>query len=421
MSIDNTPALVLVDPLLKDFAHHHFNYDMAIVRAARGRGMKARLLVDRAAKDEVVGALQAEPVLHSLAYEPTRFGLLNALRIGPAFQFLHAVFWRFLDLRKHLSPMVTRNTLVFVPTCDARNLAAWILWCTCQSAASSPVVFLMLRFPCVRKDDDPLSGAVRAGYALSLKCLPLLDAVERIKLCTDSRLLAKQYGELTTRHIAILPIPHTEGFDADQTADPQRQEPAASVVVALGDARKEKGFDILVDAIINAASSTLGQELVFKVHCPVHATHREMQRHVNRLSKLALGNVHLIPDFLAAQEYYSLLDSADIVVMPYRQESYACRTSGPLIEAMAAGKIVIGTERTWLDEKISEYGGGLTFRDGDSESLSATIMAAHRERIILREKAAHGAKAVRAEHNPEHFLDCLANIATPHPTAAASS
>jgi glycosyltransferase involved in cell wall biosynthesis len=421
VSIKNASALILVDPHLKDFAHHHFNYDMAILRAARARGMRARALIDRAATDEVVAVLQAEPVLISLSYQPIRFQLLNVLRIGPAFQFLYAVIARFLDLRKHLGPTVTRNTMIFVPTCDARNLAAWILWCACQSSASAPVVFLMLRFPCVRKDDDPLSGAIRAGYALSLRCLPWLDAAERIKLCTDSKSLAEQYGALTTRHVDILPIPHTEAFAAGPTVGREGRDPSPSIVVALGDARKEKGFDILVDAVINAASSKLGQKLAFKVHCPVHATHRDMQLHVDRLRKLALGNVHLIPEFLSAQEYYSLLDSADIVVMPYRQASYACRTSGPLIEAMAAGKIVIGTDRTWLSEAIAEYGGGVTFRDCDSEDLSRAIMTAHRDRAILLERAAHGAKAVRAEHNPEHFLDCIANIATPRPAAAASS
>jgi glycosyltransferase involved in cell wall biosynthesis len=420
VSIENAPALVLVDPLLKDFAHHHFNYDMAIVRAARERGMPARLLANRAASDGVIAELQAEPVLRPLAYEPIRFELLNRLRIGPALQFLYAVIVRFLDLRKHLGSSVPRSTMVFVPTCDARNLAAWILWCACQSSATSPVVFLMLRFPCVRKDDEPLSGAIRAGYALSLRFLPRLDAAERIKLCTDSKLLAQQYGELTRRHIAVLPIPHTEAFVAGPTVDRKGRDSRASVIVALGDARKEKGFDILVDAIITAASSKLGGELVFKVHCPVHATHLEMQRHVDRLSKLAPGNVHLIQAFLSAEEYYSLLESADIVVMPYRQESYASRTSGPLIEAMAAGKIVIGTDRTWLSEEIAKYGGGLTFRDCDSDDLSLAIMTAHRDRTILLELASSGSKAVRAEHNPENFLDCLADIAMPRATTTAS-
>lgn len=421
MSIEPPPALVLVDPHLKDFAHHHFNYDMAIVRAARGRGTQARILVERAATDEVVGVLQAEPVLIALGYKPIRFQLLNTLRIGPAYQFLYAVIRRFLDLRKHLSPTATRNTLVFVPTCDARNLAAWILWCACQSAASSPVVFLMLRFPCARKDDDPLSAAVRAGYALSLKCLRWLDASDRIKLCTDSELLAKQYGELTSRRITVLPIPHTGEFVAGQATELLHCDSRASIVVALGDARREKGFDILVDAIIRVSSSNLGREFVFMVHCPVHATHHEMQRHVDRLCQLALSNVRLIQAFLSAEEYYSLLNAADIVVMPYRQESYASRTSGPLIEAMAAGKIVIGTDRTWLSEKIAEYGGGMTFSDGDIEGLSMAIVAAHRDRAVLLEKACRGAKTVRAEHNPEHFLDCLATIALPRATTADSS
>lgn len=421
MIILSPPALVLVDPHLKDFAHHHFNYDMAIVRAARNRGLQARILVDRAATDEVIGMLQAEAVLNALTFQPIRFQLLNTLRIGPAFQFLYAVIRRFLDLRKHLSPIATRNTMVFVPTCDARNLTAWILWCACQSAASSPVVFLMLRFPCVRKDDDPLSGPVRAGYALSLKYLPWLDAAERIKLCTDSKLLAQQYGELTKRRIAVLPIPHTEGSVAGPTVDRKGRDSRTSIVVALGDARKEKGFDILVGSIISLSSSEPSRDLVFVVHCPVHSTHHEMQRHVDRLSKLALANVRLIQEFLTAGEYYSLLDSADIVVMPYRRENYASRTSGPLIEAMAAGKIVIGTDQTWLSEKIAEYGGGLTFGDGDVEGLSMAIIAAHRDRTILLEKACCGAKAIRAEHNPDNFLDRLADITMPRATTAASS
>lgn len=85
---------------------------------------------------------------------------------------------------------------------------------------------------------------------------------------------------------------------------------------------------------------------------------------------------------------------------------------------MAAGKIVIGTDRTWLSENILEYGGSMTFRDGEVESLSTAIIAAHRDRDSLLERASRGAKALR---NPESGLDCLADIAMPRATAAASS
>ncbi len=420
MSIERKPALILVDPLLKDFAHHHFNYDKAIVEGARGRGMRTRLLVDRAANAEVVRELHAEPVLRALPHEPIRSKLLNTLRIGPAFQFVYAVIFRLVDLRRHLGHAANRGTMVFVPTCDARNLAAWIIWSAFQRSSSSPMVFLMLRFPCARKEGEPLSGAIRAGYALSLKMLPWLDPSERIKLCTDSGLLARQYGELTNRQIAILPIPHTEGPGATQISDQQTRETTASVVVALGDVRREKGFDILADAILDAAATSLGEELVFRLHCPVHGSHLDMQRHVDRLGAAGLRNVQLISRFLSAGEYYELLDCADVVIMPYRQESYTSRTSGPLIEAMAAGKIVIVTEGTWLSETVAGYGAGLTFRDCDGKSLSLAIMAAHRDRVALRRSALQAAKTVRAEHNPGSFLDRLACLAAPSRTEPPS-
>lgn len=407
----SAPTLILVDPHLKDFAHHHFNYDMAIVREARHRGLRVRLLVSNKASNEVVSTLPAEPVLDSLIHTPIKFKLANALRIGPAGQFLYAVAKRFLDLRKFLSPGVDRGTVVFVPTCDARNLAAWILWSALQSRETSPVILLMLRFPCTRNTHDSLSGPIRAGYALSLKCLAWLDSSERIKLCTDSKLLAKQYAELTSRHIAVLPIPHTGGFVENEAAEKRPRRCSQSVIVALGDARKEKGFDTLVEAIIRLSSSSRWRELTFKVHCPVHETHHEMQHHVDRLRGLAQENVSLIQTFLSESEYYSLLDTADIVVMPYRRENYECRTSGPLIEAMAAGKLVIGTDRTWLGEKIAEYGGGATFSDGDVDGLAKAILMVHRNRSDFLEKAQIGARAIQAENCPENFLDCLANVA----------
>lgn len=407
MSDEKAATLVLVDPHLRNFAHHHFNYDMAIVRAGRSRGMRVRLMIDRKASNEVVNAMQAEPVLAALGFTPLRASLLNALRIGPAFQYLHAVVKRFFELRKHLSPAVSCDTIVFVPTCDARNLSAWILWCACQASRSRPTIALMLRFPCVNTEQDPLSGLIRKGYAFALKRLPLLDRSGRIKLCTDSELLAGQYAELTERQINVLPIPHTEGLAAAPAADFRPRDHLASVVVALGDARLEKGFDILVEAIIRVASSSMGRKFVFVLHCPVHEAHRDMQRHVDRLREHALDNVRLIQAFLSEAEYYALLNSAQIVLMPYRQKSYASKTSGPLIEAMAAAKIVIVTNQTWLSEMISEYGGGLTFVDGDAEGLAQAIITAYRDRTTLMAKADQGAKAIRVEHNPQNFLDCL--------------
>lgn len=405
--------MILVDPHLKDFAHHHFNYDIAIARAARRRGMGVRPLIDRAATAGVVVALGAEPVLAPLPFRPLRSRLLNTLHIGPAWQFLAAVIQRLLGLRRLLGASLGRDTLVFVPTCDARNLAAWIFWSASRPAASSPTICLMLRFPCAINEHDPLSATIRAGYALSLRHIDRLDPTGRIKLCTDSRLLAREYSELTTRLIELLPVPHTGRSAAalpDSGPPPAR---TSSTIVTLGDARREKGFDILVEAIVKLVSSGQARELDFIVHCPVHATHRDMQHHVNRLAALPPDTVCLLPAFLAEDEYYALLESADIVVLPYRRESYGSRTSGPLIEAMAAGKIVIGTGQTWLGEMISEYGGGLTFDDGDAAGLAAAIVTAHLEQNELRGKARIGAAAIRAEHNPESFLDRLVGLAKP--------
>ena len=78
---------------------------------------------------------------------------------------------------------------------------------------------------------------------------------------------------------------------------------------------------------------------------------RELERYIKeqRLEQC----VQLIKEPMEADGYYSLLAQSDVLLVGYSPTSYRYRSSGVLMEAMAAGKVVVTTSGSWMASQVT--------------------------------------------------------------------
>jgi glycosyltransferase involved in cell wall biosynthesis len=104
-------------------------------------------------------------------------------------------------------------------------------------------------------------------------------------------------------------------------------------------------------------------------------------------------------------EYQSLLDSADLVILPYNNNGYRSRTSGPCVEALCAGKPVVAPARTWMADQLGGSGAGVLFQEPTDESFFAACVAAIEEHEKISTNARLFSEAYAAYHTPSSFME----------------
>ena len=255
----------------------------------------------------------------------------------------------------------------------------------------------MLRFQDEFYDNSLLA---RLGFRL----LERAAARNRVQLVTDSHRLAEDYKALTSLPIGVVPIPCGDRQPA--TAKPANGAKRPLRFVALGDAREEKGFLEILDAVQIVPTLQPEREIEFVLHAYAPGSER-VRVALERFRELAPKNVTLVDVALPVSDYDALLDSADVVLLPYHAKFYRSRTSGPFAEAVAAGKPVIVTDGTWMAECARALGVGIICPDETPPSLAQAIIAAARDIEPLRRKAIEAAGRWSAYHNRARFMDAI--------------
>lgn len=169
---------------------------------------------------------------------------------------------------------------------------------------------------------------------------------------TDTIELTRQYERLSAFRFSTCPIPHT--------SPPERREAAPERplrIVYLGDARTEKGYHHLPALVENLRREYIAAGKVeFRIQSNYNSATGEPEAVVARSLLLGHngGQVSLLMDPLTSEEYRLLLLDADVIVLPYRASNYHARSSGVLIEALAAGVPVVVPAGSWLGRQIAD-------------------------------------------------------------------
>jgi hypothetical protein len=177
---------------------------------------------------------------------------------------------------------------------------------------------------------------------------------QRIFFYTDTDELTAQYNRFGISAFNTLPVPHTvsASFEEPET-DGNDNSPL--IVTYLGDARTEKGYNFLPQIVNDLWSDyVLPGKVRFVLQSNFNTPRGEPKIVVARseLESLPKEKVKLIYKALTFEEYTKTLIETDIMLMPYHPDNYYARSSGILVECLAAGIPVVVPAATWLSRQF---------------------------------------------------------------------
>lgn len=383
----------IVDPELKDHRGHYFDYDRTIAGEVVRRGLAPVILSHRQIEAGLNAGGRIIPTFARgiWASNPHR-------QWGNSLRWLPIIARFLLDLRRGVRAAgVDQDSILFVPTALGAHIFAWALFALTYPPNTGPRIVLMLRFQDEFYDNSLLA---RLGFRL----LERSAARNRVQLVSDSHRLAEDYKALTSLPIGVVPIPHGDRRPAAAKSPLSARRPLR--FVALGDAREEKGFLEILEAVRIMPSLQPERQIEFALHAYAPGSKRVGDA-LDAFRRAAAPNVTLVDVALSASDYEMLLDSADAILLPYHAEFYRSRTSGPFAEAVAAGKPVIVTDGTWMAECARALGIGIICAEETPRSLAQAVVGASREIMRLEQNAREAAGRWSEYHNASRFMDAI--------------
>ena len=202
------------------------------------------------------------------------------------------------------------------------------------------------------------------------------------------------------------PHPVSSPFSSTSTAS----APPPLIMACYGQARHEKGSDLLIRAI----------ETYLKRH-PESSTRFVFQwiedfcdtdGRIIQLSESLKKNprVEIVNRFFEVGEYAKRLAWTQVLLLPYHCSSYGLRVSRVAIEAMGNGIPVVATRGTTLAEQARQFGSAVLCEEDDEESLVAAIETAEQHYESLAVRARQMQVPARRHFSVEHFRNILLSI-----------
>ncbi len=381
------PLYCIVDPSLRDFVGHHYAYDAAVAHGASTAGFRPVTLAHREVAPAIAGSIAVVPCFrrdmwsgpHRGSYLPRRFRA-----VGEILQANHD-FARDLTagLRGLASPP---GSILFAHMVFRNQLSALARFVSAQPPAGPLSIIILLRYQAEFYDNPICARAFRTLERAAA-------SGRRVRLASDSARLSGDIGRLTSLPIEVMPIPHTLAKPAVP-----RKEQARLRFVSLGNARDEKGYLEILEAIrlLEESHELDGIEFVLQSNDAA----ADVQAAIDSFVQRCPANVTLLRQALSPAEYEDQLLAADVVLTPYWHSIYHARTSGVFLEGVATGKIVIATRDTWMSDELEQCGGGVLVQDRSPASIADAVRSIVRDYPRLSALAETAGAICRARHNP---------------------
>ncbi|MEB3229300.1 MAG: glycosyltransferase, partial [Synechocystis sp.] len=296
---------------------------------------------------------------------------------------------------------LTNSDQVLIHTIGIAQVAALSDYLTQLGDRPCPTFHLLMR----RDTEDPL---VNPDHDLQLKdCLKIIYQrglwPNKIRFYTDTPTLVKKHNSLSSIQFKQVPIPFRQ---EKLTLAPLPKTDGVLNLVYLGDARTEKGYQHLPDVVEALWPDYLATGKVrffIQSNYTVNGLEGPVLAAKLKLSQYPKKRVKLIDQAMTPEDYYQLLMSADLVILPYDPQSYQ-RTSGVLTEALAAGKPVVVPANSWLAEQVDASRAGIY---QDPQDLPQTVIETLKNLDQLAIAAQEFAPQWKTQQSPDRFIDAL--------------
>jgi len=298
---------------LHDYVGHIYQYHCSISKVCKINSWKHIGLVPKDCKIDVPSSW--EKVLAKGGWEN------KSLK-----QNLASTWKNFLFFKKFLKNK-NSNDVLFIENFSLYNVLSIIL--ALLFARPSCQFWILHRFV------FPKYGIKTILYKAFHRMIKLRVGKNQLVLLTDSDLLAKEQSSLFKTEVTVVPIPHTKASDSTKNNSEE-----VSIWWPGGSTRWDKGLDY-----INMLSKELQLARGMKLFVANSAQGKIFDSE----------NVIYLPTSLSTEEYYKLMKSVNLILLPYIPSEYKLRTSGIFVEAIASGAKVITFKNTWMAHELGKY------------------------------------------------------------------
>ena len=183
--------------------------------------------------------------------------------------------------------------------------------------------------------------------------------------------------------------------------------PAFRHLLAAGGARLDKGFDRVVDLVVEM--QRLGLRWPITVQTSLESRQRldpALVQQMARLRNCGYAGLRLCDSALTPQDYRALFAGA-IAIQPYRADDFKDRVSGVTLDALGAGAPVIVTAGTWMARLVQRFGAGVATDDLSPSGLLRAVQQVMADPAGHASRARLAAATVQGEHSARRFMDVV--------------
>lgn len=385
---------LIIEDALRNRTGHWFEYVSTFMRGLTDLGDEVELLVDEQAESFITTGLGAKSVL-----PPSIWHRMNDDASLPR-RYLRVLEHAWLTLGRVCNWLDSSHTpdIIFVPTVLVHHLLGWVGLVKGPLRTSKVRVILFFPFAPIRFGTlSELSEWVPAPtsklFYYLIRALKSDVESSRVILGAETQAMSIELSRLTGVTFQYFPHP----VEPLPDSDPQTKDSNFKIIMAsYGGARHEKGEDILIDAIEEYNRRFADSQLNFILQCV-----GGKREYWCRLEGHA--NVNLIQEYFEDGEYAGHLQSAQVLLLPYRKSSYGLRVSRVAVEAMVNGIPMITTIGSTLAGQASDFGAAVLCEDGNAESLVLAIRECELRYGDLRKVAKSRMLAARKHFSVEGF------------------
>lgn len=301
-------------------------------------------------------------------------------------------------------------------TADVWHLPV-ILEVACERPNTTFVVNLLRAHSALDAERRNRSRSSSIPAQLLTECIDVA-AGTNVHVCLDSAAIIGDLEQVCGRSVPLWPM--------TMLGDPQRLWDAGRLVtpspvrlVAPVHAQTQKGFH-LIAALAERLTDRMRAgtlELIARFAPQPINVGRQAYRQAEAIRRA--GGV-LIEENLSDDEYATMVGAAHVAIVPYSLTAFRTRTSGVVLDAIAAGKPVIAVRGSWAGDLIERNDVGTTFDDESVDSLELAIERVIGDLTRYTSCAEAARQRLVAEHRPERlvaFLTDLAAAGRPPPDA----
>jgi glycosyltransferase involved in cell wall biosynthesis len=387
--------VLILEEALQQRAGHWPVYLGDIARGLRSMGDTVHLLAHRQADPALLRELEAVPWLRRSCWsDPRAQGQLGGLR--------HSV--RFArDLRRWLRQVPEPYHWICSLTMRLPHLLAFTL--LARSGGIPPrsrcLLLFVQGFGVYAGPDQPVHFPPTASNRLARWCFRRLrPAVRRgsIVLAAETEAMRQELARFSGLPVVLFPHPVQV-----QPLPAPVQQARPVTITCPGFARHEKGTDLLQQAC-RLVWAEPGLEHVHVVcQWPEPFALPDGRQLAPDPDLVRDRRFELINENLGQAAYHALLARTDLIVLPYRRESYHNRVSRVAIEAAIHGIPLLPMRGTWAEELSTLAGGSVVIEDETPEALADGVMVALKALSELNRSIQAGRGQVASFHSVATF------------------